>query len=349
MNQGNFMKVVDTLEKYQQRVVNTKSESGKEFILFKRQLYQMYEVQNRSIDEHDQFSSKLERQNLKWLYQANLDYVGEMQRVNQLDNLVQHGALKGSIFKQKALSADRLYGLGAFSATTLAYMNYGYLTMLMGSTLPMVGMVAASIYGARKFASQDTISQIDVIKEGEFKGLLRMKVNKTLFSSYTVAVNPIDTKSLAAVGDDDMGEDDCESNILHAAKFVDERTGKIESNGIFTVPADAYRDKTTMEWIYAIKSADSETDALYSQKMMDRHMDIASTGGITGLRKLTAESTGYANLGDENELNLQLKNNQNSADETLIAMSTEYGQDKLEQMKPSEFYRLYKDYSLGKN
>lgn len=53
MTQGNFLKVVDTLEKYQQRVVNTKSESGKEFILFKRQLYQMYEVQNRSIDEHD--------------------------------------------------------------------------------------------------------------------------------------------------------------------------------------------------------------------------------------------------------------------------------------------------------
>ena len=68
MTQGNFMKVVDTLEKYQQRVVNTKSESGKEFVLFKRQLYQMYEVQNRSIDEHDQFSTKLERQNLKWLY-----------------------------------------------------------------------------------------------------------------------------------------------------------------------------------------------------------------------------------------------------------------------------------------
>ena len=71
MTQGNFMKVVDTLEKYQQRVVNTQSESGKEFILFKRQLYQMYEVQNRSIDEHDQFSTKLERQNLTWLYKAN--------------------------------------------------------------------------------------------------------------------------------------------------------------------------------------------------------------------------------------------------------------------------------------
>ncbi len=78
MKKGNFLKVVDTLEKYQQRMVNTKSDSGKEFMLFKRQLYQMYEVQNRSIDEHEEFSLSLERQNLKWLYQANLEYISEM-------------------------------------------------------------------------------------------------------------------------------------------------------------------------------------------------------------------------------------------------------------------------------
>ena len=85
LSQGNFIKVVDTLEKYQQRMVNTKADSGKEFVLFKRQLYQMYEVQNRSIDEHEEFSMTLERQNLRWLYQANLDYIGEMQRVSAFD------------------------------------------------------------------------------------------------------------------------------------------------------------------------------------------------------------------------------------------------------------------------
>ena len=44
MDQPNFLKVVDSLEKFQQAVVNVQSEEGKEFILFKRQLYQMYEV-----------------------------------------------------------------------------------------------------------------------------------------------------------------------------------------------------------------------------------------------------------------------------------------------------------------
>jgi len=30
-------------------------------------------------------------------------------------------------------------------------------------------------------------------------------------------------------------------------------------------------------------------------------------------------------------------------------MAETYGQEKLEKMKPSEFYRLYRDFSLGKN
>jgi len=51
----------------------------------------MYEVQNRSIDEHEQFSLKLERQNLNWLYKANVDFITEMDRVNFFEKLVDHG------------------------------------------------------------------------------------------------------------------------------------------------------------------------------------------------------------------------------------------------------------------
>ena len=144
--------MVDTLEKYQQRVVNTKSESGKEFVLFKRQLYQMYEVQNRSIDEHDGFSLQLERQNLRWLYTANLDFIGEMKRVADLDNLVQHGALKGSIFKAKTLSAKRLQGLGFLTVAGFAYAHFGAMALMLGKTLPALGIAATAAMGARAFA-----------------------------------------------------------------------------------------------------------------------------------------------------------------------------------------------------
>ena len=56
-------------------MVNKQSQAGRDFILFKRQLYQMYEVSNRSVWEHEQFSLNVERRNLKWLYEANKDFI----------------------------------------------------------------------------------------------------------------------------------------------------------------------------------------------------------------------------------------------------------------------------------
>lgn len=44
MRQRNFLKVVDTLEKFEANAVDPNSALAKDFHLFKRQLYQMYEV-----------------------------------------------------------------------------------------------------------------------------------------------------------------------------------------------------------------------------------------------------------------------------------------------------------------
>jgi len=65
---------VDTLEKYQDALVDQNSAEGKDFILFKRELYKLYEVRNRSMLEHEAFSFNVERQNLSKMYQANLSY-----------------------------------------------------------------------------------------------------------------------------------------------------------------------------------------------------------------------------------------------------------------------------------
>jgi hypothetical protein len=81
LSQGNFLKVVDTLEKFEQGLLDNNSDRAKEFVLFKRQLYAMYEVQNRSVSEHELFSFEVERHNLKWVYQANVDFVQEQTKV----------------------------------------------------------------------------------------------------------------------------------------------------------------------------------------------------------------------------------------------------------------------------
>lgn len=271
-----------------------------------------------------------------------------MERVTHLDELVQHGSLKGSIFKMKAMSANRLRGVGCFAFAGLAYANLATLNLMLGPTLPMVGIVGAAMVGARAFNEQQMISKIEFVNEGEFKGQLRVTINKTPFSSYTCIMNPKHTMSLCAVGGDDVGADDAEGNILQASEYLDESTNTRMRDGLFRLPADAHRDKTTMEWIMAVKESDSETDALFNEVIQNRHNRLASTGGISGLRRLTAESTGYATFGDEEELAMHLKHRSQDADATIEAMSDFYGQERLEKMKPSEFYRLYKDFSLGK-
>ena len=45
----------------------------------------MYEVRHRSVYEHEEFSMTVERRNLKWLYEANKDFIQEMNHVNQID------------------------------------------------------------------------------------------------------------------------------------------------------------------------------------------------------------------------------------------------------------------------
>lgn len=79
------MKVVDTLDKFEQHILDHNSPKARDFVLFKRQLYAMYEVQNRTVGEHELYSFEVERQNLHWLYNANTQYISEMRRVDALD------------------------------------------------------------------------------------------------------------------------------------------------------------------------------------------------------------------------------------------------------------------------
>lgn len=204
--------------------------------------------------------------------------------------------------------------MAAWAFAGAAYANMAKLSLMLGPALPTIGIVMSAMYGARAFNMKNVVSQIDYIQEGEHIGKLRMKVYKSPFSSMNIVINPKFTMSVCAVGADDVGEDDAEGNLLYCQEYLNEDTGVPARDGYFTVPADAYRDKITMEWIFAQKNQESETDALFNEVIISRHMRIAKTGGLTGLRKLTVESTGYANFGDEEEINEHLKHQTEAAD-----------------------------------
>lgn len=242
--------MVDTLEKYQEAALTTESQERRDFLVFKKQLYQIYEIKNRSVHEHEAYSFALERQNLKWLYNANLDYLREMRTVDAFDQMADTGALKGKIFKAKLLTPDRLKGASSLFVSLAAYTHMVPLTLMFGSIAPVAAVVSTAVYGMHKFAEQDTVGSIEHLENGN----LKIQISKSPLVSYTITCHQNDIVAVCSVGDDDLGADDVEGNILHIAKFVDSN-GEHRTNGVFKLPADAYRDKPMMEWIMAPKNA----------------------------------------------------------------------------------------------
>ncbi len=156
-------------------------------------------------------------------------------------------------------------GLGSLTLAGFLYSHMSAMTMMLGPVVPVLSVVGTAMYGLRSFADSGTVSRIDYVTEGEFNGMLRATIQKSPLVSYSVILNPKHTMSICSVGADDVGEDDAEGNILHAKEYLDESTGTKMQNGMFTIPADAYRDKITMEWIMAVKDETSATDRLYNE------------------------------------------------------------------------------------
>ena len=147
LENNHFLKVVDTLQKYEQSVVDLDSQEGRDFIVFKRQLFQMYEVRNRSLQEHEAFSFEIERDNLKFLSEASLSYQKEMAAINDLEDRKAHAALKGGVFQRKTMTPDRLTGLGCFGVAAGAWAYFPYLAQYVGYNATLLGISASAIAG----------------------------------------------------------------------------------------------------------------------------------------------------------------------------------------------------------
>ena len=66
-------------------MLNKQAPQAKDFIAFKKQLYQMYQIQNRSIWEHEMYSFDIEREDIKWLSKARDDFVMEKIKLDAID------------------------------------------------------------------------------------------------------------------------------------------------------------------------------------------------------------------------------------------------------------------------
>ena len=174
-------------------MVNKESQAGRDFVLFKRQLYQMYEVKHRSVWEHEAFSLAVERHNLKWLHDANRDFLMEIQRINYLDQQADFTRLSESvIFKKKLLNEDKVKGLAAWVASAYTYSKLTALTLMMGKFLPSAAITYGVMYGMMKWNDVNVVHQVEVLPCGNYK----ITYNTSMFQSHEVVCNAKDTWAL---------------------------------------------------------------------------------------------------------------------------------------------------------
>merc|ERR1711935_552869 len=186
--------------------------------------------------------------------------MGEMMRVNIVDDLTQQSHLGGLVFKRKALDPTKLKGVGCFGLAGFTYAYYPQMVMHFGSTLTTLTMGFACLAGMNLLGQRDPIvNTIGVLSEGEHAGKLEITIQESLVGTRTIIVHSADVMGLASLGNDDVGEDDFESNIISVQNFLDVGTGETVGAAQFILPADSYRDVKTLDWILSIKNVGDST------------------------------------------------------------------------------------------
>lgn len=335
LSQANFLIVVDTLEKFQQGMVNAQSEEGKKFIHFKRSLYKLYEVRNRSTLEHDAFSFKVDRRSLTSLYRANLDYVAEVSMCNEQENRRNLRALKGKAFKKHRFGSENLRGLGAFTISGLTYYNWAYLALMLGNSIPFVTFFFPLIYGVHKFHYHNEIHAIEFVKGGDHDGWLKVTISESPFNSKDILVNPAHIESVGTYALDTESASDTKKHFVNISQYEQDGVTHVQDL-IATVPEDAYRDNFTMDWILQSKSEDeTETTALFNdlihQDLKTKTIQAGSAGFLTDSRQASSE-----------EIRLQIE--KKKANQTLQKMEEVLGKEKLESMTPEQLYNSYRSF-----
>jgi hypothetical protein len=272
LDRKNFLKVADTLEKFQANL-DMDNDDAKDFTLFKKKLYKLYEVRSRSALEHAEFSSEIREDELIHVYDAHRHHLAYMNRDNYLDRISNQINLKGSYFKRKLLSPSRLKSImgGALTLSFYAYnpylwplfTSYAFTTNLFYAT-----PVATALYSIYHMSEQNTIHSIERIDSGKDEGKIRI----------AVAISPIITKDLIVHPDDiidggNVGKSgisaikinkgyDCNTN----SDFKKERIYSLDTS----TDGNTWIDREGIDWLLQKKISDSETDNLYADLIHQR-------------------------------------------------------------------------------
>lgn len=176
-----------------------------------------------------------------------------MNRSNILEDLNAHRHLKGKVFRRKMLDPTKVKGLGYLSLAGFSYAYFPYIALHFGANLTTLGISAASLKGMFSFQEKNVINSIEFVKDGEHVGKVKFNISTSPFTSKNVIADVGNVQGVYSLGNDDMGENDLETNVISLKNYLDCSTGETIDESFVTLPADGWKDLNLLDWIISIK------------------------------------------------------------------------------------------------
>jgi hypothetical protein len=166
-----------------------------------------------------------------------------------------------------------------------------YFTSLFGTSMPILAAAGSVFYGMSMFGEQNAIKKIGIIEEGEHAGSLRITIATSPLVTHDIIAKVSDVYSIVALGSDNLGADDCESNVVAVKSYLDAASGEQKSDGVFVVPGDAFRDREMMDWILSpvAQETTESTDDLFNDLMASKFNTRVEHGKANKLRLFSVE------------------------------------------------------------
>jgi len=186
-----------------------------------------------------------------------------MGKANKIDDMSNHANLKGSIFKRKSLDPHRVKSLSYFALSGALWAYSPFIAATFGSNFSTFAIASAAVTGMLKFNENNVINNIKVCASGDNQGMLEIVVSTSPISSRTIHAHVQNCHAVFAMSNDDCGEEDVDNNVIQINSFIDD-SGNVIGTETFTLPADAWRDQETLEWVLSNKGNQSESLDLLS-------------------------------------------------------------------------------------
>jgi len=280
LEQGNFLKVTDSLEKFGSNL-DMDHEDAKDFIIFRKKLYKLYEVRARSSAEHALFSAEILEDELTHVYDAHRHHLSTIMTENYLDRIRQQANLKGAFYKRKLLNPQRLRGISSSLFAISFYLYNPYLWPyfaggVITSKLFTLTPISAALYGVYNLSESNIVHSIERLDSGSDEGKVKISISVSPFITRDIIADPKDIIDGGNVGKLGISALRVQKGYdLHTSKeFNEERVYAIDNGK----DGNAWIDEEGMDWLLQKKTQGaSETDELYADLIHQRAKTASTT------------------------------------------------------------------------